>query len=127
MSSGDVFLERQQRNAFSLVEETGTNVFLTGKAGTGKTTFLRQLQQVSAKNLIVTASTGVAAVNAGGVTLHSFLQLPLSPFVPDEKADHTRQGVVRIEDAEERQPPVWRVAIVAHRRLAATASYHGKG
>lgn len=91
MSSGDVFLERQQRNAFSLVEETGTNVFLTGKAGTGKTTFLRQLQQVSAKNLIVTASTGVAAVNAGGVTLHSFLQLPLSPFVPDEKADHKKE------------------------------------
>lgn len=64
------------------VEETGQHVFLTGKAGTGKTTFLRRLKAASRKRMIVTAPTGVAAVNAGGVTLHSFFQLPFSPYVP---------------------------------------------
>lgn len=64
------------------VEETGQHVFLTGRAGTGKTTFLRRLKAETHKRLIVTAPTGVAAINAGGVTLHSFFQLPLSPYIP---------------------------------------------
>jgi len=64
------------------VEQTGSNIFLTGKAGTGKTTFLKSLQQKTDKRLVITAPTGVAAINAGGVTLHSFFQLPLGPFVP---------------------------------------------
>ena len=51
---------------------TGTNLFLTGKAGTGKTTFLRRLKTMSPKRMIVVAPTGVAAINAGGVTIHSF-------------------------------------------------------
>jgi len=68
--------------ANSYVEQTGCNIFLTGKAGTGKTTFLKSLHQRTDKRLIVTAPTGVAAINAGGVTLHSFFQLPLGPFVP---------------------------------------------
>lgn len=67
------------------VEETGCHLFLTGKAGTGKTTFLKNLTQDSSKRLIVTAPTGVAAINAGGVTLHSFFQLPLGPYVPDSE------------------------------------------
>ncbi|MFP4481125.1 MAG: helix-turn-helix domain-containing protein, partial [Desulfohalobiaceae bacterium] len=60
--------------------------FLTGKAGTGKTTFLKKLQKSSSKRMITTAPTGVAALNAGGVTLHSFFQLPLGPFVPGSEA-----------------------------------------
>ncbi len=68
--------------ARKFIENTGTSLFLTGKAGTGKTTFLRQLREQCAKTMIVTAPTGVAAVNCAGVTLHSFFQLPLSPFVP---------------------------------------------
>ncbi|MBU2645835.1 helix-turn-helix domain-containing protein [bacterium] len=68
--------------AEQFVEQTASHLFLTGKAGTGKTTFLKNLQLKSAKNMIVTAPTGVAAINAGGVTLHSFFQLPLGPYVP---------------------------------------------
>lgn len=58
--------------AFNLLQNTGTNLFLTGKAGTGKTTFLKRLKEVSPKRMIVVAPTGVAAINAGGVTIHSF-------------------------------------------------------
>ncbi len=65
-----------------IVEQTGANLFLTGKAGTGKTTFLHRLQNESGKRMVVLAPTGVAAINAGGMTIHSFFQLPFSPFVP---------------------------------------------
>ena len=71
------------QNAWDFVEHTGISIFLTGKAGTGKTTFLRSIKQHSTKRMVVVAPTGVAAINAGGVTIHSFFQLPLSPFVPD--------------------------------------------
>jgi len=68
--------------AWDFVENTGKSLFLTGKAGTGKTTFLKTLVERSRKRMIVVAPTGVAAINAGGVTIHSFFQLPLSPYVP---------------------------------------------
>ena len=68
--------------AFDFVKYTNRNIFLTGKAGTGKTTFLRDLKKLSPKRMIVVAPTGVAAINAGGVTIHSFFQLPFHPFVP---------------------------------------------
>ena len=68
--------------AWQLVERTGVNVFLTGKAGTGKTTFLRRLRERSPKRMVVVAPTGVAAINAGGVTIHSFFQFPLAPYIP---------------------------------------------
>ena len=61
---------------------TNRNLFITGKAGTGKTTFLRQLHNECKKQLAVVAPTGVAAVNAGGTTIHSFFQLPFTPFTP---------------------------------------------
>lgn len=64
------------------LENTNTVVFLTGKAGTGKTTFLQQIRQESAKKLAVVAPTGVAAINAGGMTLHSLFQLPFGPLIP---------------------------------------------
>ncbi len=72
--------ELQLANDF--VQYTGSNIFLTGKAGTGKTTFLHTLKNNTPKRMIVTAPTGVAAINAGGVTLHSFFQLPFGPYLP---------------------------------------------
>jgi hypothetical protein len=69
--------------AFEYVQYTGRNLFLTGKAGTGKTTFLQTLKTQSPKRMVVVAPTGVAAINAGGVTIHSFFQLPFGPLVPD--------------------------------------------
>lgn len=65
------------------VQNTDVNIFLTGKAGTGKTTFLRNLAANTYKRMVVVAPTGVAAINAGGVTIHSFFQLPFGPIVPD--------------------------------------------
>ena len=67
------------------VEQTGVSVFLTGKAGTGKTTFLRNIVSHTTKRHVVLAPTGVAAINAGGVTIHSFFQLPFDPYLPDVK------------------------------------------
>lgn len=78
----DVPLNPELKLAFDFVEHTDRNVFLTGKAGTGKTTFLHNLKKSTHKRMIVTAPTGVAAINAGGVTLHSFFQLPFGPCVP---------------------------------------------
>ena len=69
--------------AWDFIEGTGTSLFLTGKAGTGKTTFLRMLREKSPKRMIVLAPTGIAAVNAGGMTIHSFFQLPFAPYVPE--------------------------------------------
>ena len=71
--------------AWDFVEYTGRSIFLTGKAGTGKTTFLRSVVQQSKKRLVVVAPTGVAAINAGGVTIHSFFQLPFTPYVPNSR------------------------------------------
>lgn len=68
--------------AFRFITETQEAIFLTGKAGTGKTTFLKYLKEHSTKNMLVAAPTGVAAINAGGVTLHSLFQLPFHPFIP---------------------------------------------
>lgn len=69
--------------AWRIVENTGMHMFLTGKAGTGKTTFLKELKRRSPKRMVVTAPTGIAAINAEGMTLHSFFQLPFAPYIPD--------------------------------------------
>lgn len=68
--------------ARKIIETTDTSLFLTGKAGTGKTTFLRRLRSESPKRMVVLAPTGIAAINAGGTTIHSFFQLSFAPFVP---------------------------------------------
>lgn len=65
-------LNEQARLAWEIIETTNTNLFLTGKAGTGKTTFLRRLKNESSKRIVVVAPTGIAAINAEGVTIHSF-------------------------------------------------------
>jgi len=78
--------------AFNFVQYTDKNIFLTGKAGTGKTTFLHQLKNTSLKRMAVVAPTGVAAINAGGVTINSFFQLPFGPHIPGStaKPEHKR-------------------------------------
>ncbi len=92
-------MESVERNdifdlAYRFITETQESIFLTGKAGTGKTTFLKYLRNHSAKNMIVAAPTGVAAINAGGVTLHSLFQLPLHPFLPTQNsARQLLQGI----------------------------------
>ena len=73
--------------AAKIIEKTGCSLFLTGKAGTGKTTFLRNLRASSRKQMVMTAPTGIAAINAGGMTLHSFFQLDFGPFVPGARRD----------------------------------------
>ena len=75
---------KQLQLAFDFVQYTGQNIFLTGKAGTGKTTFLRSLKERSPKRMVVVAPTGVAAINAAGVTIHSFFQLSFAPQVGNE-------------------------------------------
>lgn len=70
------------------INQTHRSVFLTGKAGTGKTTLLREIIQTTHKNTVVVAPTGIAALNAGGVTIHSMFQLPFGGFIPDNSAPH---------------------------------------
>ncbi len=70
--------------AAKIVNQTSRHIFLTGKAGTGKTTFLRNIILKTHKKTIVVAPTGIAAINAGGVTIHSQFQLPFGPFVPSK-------------------------------------------
>lgn len=76
--------------ALKLVNTTIRNVFIHGKAGTGKTTFLKQLKEQTTKNVMVVAPTGVAAVNAGGITIHSMLNLPIGPYYPGSALDEVR-------------------------------------
>jgi len=71
--------------AIQLVNQSNRSIFLTGKAGTGKTTFLKYIRENCPKQMAVVAPTGVAAINAGGVTIHSFFQLPLAPFIPEAR------------------------------------------
>jgi DNA replication protein DnaC len=71
--------------AFQFITQTNKNLFLTGKAGTGKTTFLKYLKTKTHKSVVTAAPTGVAAINAGGVTLHSLFQLPFAPYIPVEE------------------------------------------
>jgi hypothetical protein len=76
----------QLRLAGDFLRDTDCHLFLTGRAGTGKTTFLHHIKKKNPKRMVVTAPTGVAAINAGGVTLHSFFQLPFGPILPGGEA-----------------------------------------
>ena len=75
--------------AWDFVNHTDRNIFLTGKAGTGKTTFLHKLKDKSMKRMVIVAPTGVAAINAKGVTIHSFFQLPFGPIIPGHDATNS--------------------------------------
>lgn len=70
--------------AFNFINRTDRNLFITGKAGTGKTTFLHKVKNESLKRMIIVAPTGVAAINAKGVTIHSFFQMPFGPILPNQ-------------------------------------------
>src|SRR5215467_13588898 len=86
------FISNPELNlAFEYVRNTCKNIFLTGKAGTGKTTFLHEIKKEGSKRMVVTAPTGVAAINAGGMTLHSFFQLPLGLYLPDTSREVNNQ------------------------------------
>ncbi len=89
------FHNPELQSAEEFVGHTDRNIFLTGKAGTGKTTFLHAMKKKTHKRLVVTAPTGVAAINAGGVTIHSFFQLPFGPFVPGSEIHGGRHRVRR--------------------------------
>ncbi len=77
--------------ALDFIEKTDRNLFITGKAGTGKTTFLHQIKNESLKRMVVIAPTGVAAINAKGVTIHSFFQMPFGPILPNQIANTSNQ------------------------------------
>ncbi|MEZ4934973.1 MAG: AAA family ATPase [Saprospiraceae bacterium] len=77
--------------AYDFVRNTDKNIFLTGKAGTGKTTFLHRIKAEAVKRMVVVAPTGVAAINAQGMTIHSFFQLPFGPQVPGTTNADARQ------------------------------------
>jgi len=77
--------------ALDFIEKTDRNLFITGKAGTGKTTFLHKIKNESLKRMVVIAPTGVAAINAKGVTIHSFFQMPFGPILPNQIANTSNQ------------------------------------
>lgn len=82
------------------INQTNSPVFLTGKAGTGKTTLLRKIVETTHKNTVIVAPTGIAALNAGGVTIHSFFQLPFSSFIPEFISEGLVNGNTKFESKE---------------------------
>lgn len=84
----DMILTDEMSRAMELVQKTNHHVFITGKAGTGKTTFLKYLIKNCKKNCVVAAPTGIAAINAGGVTLHSLFGIPFKPISPVERLEY---------------------------------------
>ncbi len=91
---------REQQLAYKLIATTNSSFFLTGKAGTGKTTFLKHITQTVQKNFVVLAPTGIAAINAGGETLHSFFGLPFNAIGPREmlKLRQTKIDIIKNTD-----------------------------
>ncbi|MBC7493919.1 MAG: AAA family ATPase, partial [Flavobacterium sp.] len=79
------------------INQTNRSIFLTGKAGTGKTTLLREIIKTTHKNCVVVAPTGIAALNAGGVTIHSMFQLPFGGFIPDANSQPQLSNGVKFE------------------------------
>ena len=82
-------LNKEQQKAFELVKNTNASLFITGKAGTGKTTFIKRIQQEIKKNFLVVAPTGIAALKVEGQTIHSVFRFPFSIWL-----DYTRDTVV---------------------------------
>ena len=83
---------KEFQDALNLIQYTRQSVFLTGKAGTGKSTFLKYVCANTKKKFVVLAPTGIAAINAGGSTLHSFFKLPFHPLLPDDPNFSLRGG-----------------------------------
>ena len=81
---------KEWQSALQIINKTRRSLFLTGKAGTGKSTFLRYVAQNTKKKHVILAPTGIAAINAGGATLHSFFRLPFHPLIPTDNRYNTR-------------------------------------
>ena len=79
-------ISAEAKYVLQFINQTNRSIFLTGKAGTGKTTLLKEIIQTTHKNTVVVAPTGIAALNAGGVTIHSMFQLPFGGFLPDNSS-----------------------------------------
>ncbi|WP_316738869.1 HRDC domain-containing protein [Pedobacter aquatilis] len=91
-------MAHQHQLILDFLKSTNQPVFLTGKAGTGKTTLLKHIKETTEKNYAIVAPTAVAAINAGGVTLHSFFQIPFGPIIPDkEVSDDVKYSVEKIK------------------------------
>ncbi|WP_396193088.1 helix-turn-helix domain-containing protein [Flavobacterium sp.] len=94
------FISAEAKYVLQFINQTNRSVFLTGKAGTGKTTLLREIIQTTHKNCVVVAPTGIAALNAGGVTIHSMFQLPFGGFIPDNNVDVQFTDSVKFESKD---------------------------
>src|SRR5262249_50845333 len=95
---GNIELNNQFQQAVELIERQGHSLFITGKAGTGKSTLLHYLRATTTKETVVLAPTGVAALNVGGQTIHSFFQLP--PTLIDPQAIRRRRNTTRLPEPE---------------------------
>ncbi|MCP1995169.1 helix-turn-helix domain-containing protein [Flavobacterium sp. HSC-61S13] len=91
-------ISAEAKYALQFINQTNRSIFLTGKAGTGKTTLLKQIIDTTHKNAVVVAPTGIAALNAGGVTIHSFFHLPFAAFIPDSKSVPIFSDTVKFEN-----------------------------
>jgi hypothetical protein len=100
MTTNNTFQESDKIAQFveRFINQTDESIFLTGKAGTGKTTLLRKIVKSTYKQTVIVAPTGIAALNAGGVTIHSFFQLPFGGFIPDFNASVEFSGGVKLEN-----------------------------
>ena len=105
-------LTPEMREAFRVIEETKENVYITGKAGTGKTTFLKYLVEHTGKRCAVVAPTGIAAVNAGGVTMHSMFCLPFHPYRPRIEGGVTRDNMDRYRLSPEKISVLWHLDLL---------------
>ncbi len=86
-------ISEEARYTLQFINQTNRSIFLTGKAGTGKTTLLHEIIKTSHKNTVVVAPTGIAALNASGVTIHSMFQLPFGGFIPDNVTPHFTEAI----------------------------------
>ena len=103
MKSLEIQIDRnnvEQQMAFDIVANTNTCLFITGKAGTGKTTFVKRIQEEIKKNFIVLAPTGIAAINVGGETIHSFFGLPLEVIGPHTKIEVSLEKKTLLENVD---------------------------
>jgi hypothetical protein len=94
------FLSAAATYTLRFINQTNKSIFLTGKAGTGKTTLLKEIIATTHKNTVVVAPTGIAALNAGGVTIHSMFQLPFAAFLPDNKELAQFSGAIKFENRD---------------------------
>uniref|UniRef100_UPI00404AB7E1 helix-turn-helix domain-containing protein n=1 Tax=Flavobacterium sp. TaxID=239 RepID=UPI00404AB7E1 len=94
------FISAEANYTLRFINQTNKSIFLTGKAGTGKTTLLKEIIATTHKNTVVVAPTGIAALNAGGVTIHSMFQLPFATFIPDYKQVAQFSGNLKLESRD---------------------------